>query len=675
MPIDAVVTTVTLALAVILATSRLLGMAFRAIGQPAVVGEIVGGVLLGPSCLGWVAPGASAALFPPAAMPVLATVSEWGIVFFMFLVGLEIDPAHLRGQGRLATLTAQAGILAPFAGGCLLALGLYGRHAPPGMPFGAFALFLGAAMAVTAFPVLARILIERDLLRTRVGALAIVCAAANDVSAWCLLAFVVAAATSSTIAGALHTVALTLGYLATMAFAVRPLLARLAPQLAREGGRLSQNVLALVFLLVLASGLATAAIGVHAVFGAFVLGAVLPKDVLFTRELVEKVEDFAVVLLLPVYFAFTGLRTQLGLVSAAGWVDVALVIGVATVGKAGGTLAAARLGGLGWREAVALGALMNTRGLVELVLLNIGLDLGVIAPPLFAILVVMAVVTTVMTTPLLALVFPRGRAHPELAPMAGGAGAVLVPVALPRSGPLLLDVAAALADRPESPIYVLHLARPPERGALGAAAPGADDPLAATLAHATARGLAPRPLQFVSSDPGDDIPGVARAKGAGLVVMGWHKPVWSRTVLGGTVHDVMRRADGDVAVLIDRGLAWPPRRVLVPFAGTAQDQAALRLAARLAARVDAGLTVLHVMKDDGTERSAASGDLPATAVVRTAKAAQGPVDAVIAEAASHDLVVLGVGDDWQLAPHAFGLRPERIVNETPASLLVVRGRS
>jgi nucleotide-binding universal stress UspA family protein len=460
-----------------------------------------------------------------------------------------------------------------------------------------------------------------------------------------------------------------------MMLAVRPLLRRLSAMVDRTG-RLSQNLVAIVFLLVLASAVATDAIGIHAIFGGFMMGAIMPKDALFTRELVDKLEDFAVVFLLPIYFAYTGLRTQIGLVDTpALWLELALVIGVATAGKFGGSALAARLTGLGWREACALGVLMNTRGLMELIILNIGFDLGVLSPALFAMMVLMAIVTTLATTPILAALYPAERFRAELAAAPAAASGVLAAVALPSSGPLLLDVAATLAEDGASPLYVLHLERPPERGTLGVGV-GAESTnnvaLAPTLEHASRRGLAVRPLQFVSRNPSDDIRDVARAKGAGLVVMGWHKPVWTRTVLGGTVKAVMREADADVAVFIDRGLAWPPRRVLVPFAGTGQDRAALRLATRIATRLGATLTMLGVVRPGGElPRVELPEPAPPVRVVESTS----PIDAVLAEAAAHDLTVLGVGEGWQLEPNLFGLRSERLAAECPSSLLVVRGHA
>jgi Kef-type K+ transport system membrane component KefB/nucleotide-binding universal stress UspA family protein len=673
MPAERLLTVVSVEIFVILAAARLVGVALRAVGQPQVVGEVVGGILLGPSLLGWLAPGLSAAVFPHEALPYLKVLSEYGIVFFMFLVGLELDPMLIRGRGRAAVVTSHTSILVPFTLGLLLATRLFELHAPPGVRFTSFALFMGAAMSVTAFPVLARILIERDLLKTRVGAVTIVCAAVDDVTAWCLLAVVVAVVSTKSAGAAASTLLGAATYLAAMLLVVRPLLRRLSAMVDRTG-RLSQNLVAAVFLLVLASAIATDAIGIHAVFGAFLMGAILPKDALFSRELVEKVEDFAVVFLLPVYFAYTGLRTQIGLLDTPGlWLQCALVIGVATLGKFGGSAVAAWATGLGWREACALGVLMNTRGLMELVILNIGFDLGVISPALFAMMVLMAIVTTLATTPVLAALYPPERFRAELVTAPAAARGVLAAVALPSSGPLLVDVAAALADDTESPLYVLHLARPPERGTLGVGlAGGASDgaALAPSLAHAHARGLAARPLHFLSRSPADDIRDVARAKGAGLIVMGWHKPVWSRTVLGGTVHAVMREAEADVVVLIDRGLAWPPRRVLVPFAGTVQDRAALRLAARITRRHDSGLTVLGVVRP-GAIRPRVELDVPLPEV-RFVESAR-PIDAVIEEAAAHDLTVLGVGEDWQLEPHVFGLRSERLAAECPSSLLVVRG--
>jgi Kef-type K+ transport system membrane component KefB/nucleotide-binding universal stress UspA family protein len=664
---------ITVEIFVILAVSRLLGVALRAVGQPQVMGEVIGGILLGPSLLGWIAPDVSAALFPPAALPYLKVLSEYGIVFFMFLIGLELDPALLRGRGHTAVFISHASIILPFLLGVLLANHLYTEHAPQGVRFLSFALFMGASMSITAFPVLARILVERDLLKTKVGAVTIVCAAVDDVTAWCLLAFVVAMVGTENLGQAARTLSLAGVYLVVMLVGVRPVLRRLSAMVDRTG-RLSQNLVAAVLLLVLGSSIATDTIGIHAIFGGFMMGAIMPKDALFTRELVDKLEDFAVVFLLPIYFAYTGLRTRIGLMdTSALWLECGLVIAVATLGKFGGSSIVARLTGLGWREACALGVLMNTRGLMELIILNIGYDLGVISPALFAMMVLMAVVTTVVTTPALAAIYPPERFRSELAAAPPAPRGVLTAVALPGSGPLLIDVSAALAETSESPLYVLHLERPPERGTLGvgaAATPSNNTALAPALEHARARGFAVRPLQFVSRSLAEDIRDVARAKGAGLIVMGWHKPVWTRAVLGGTVKAVLHEADADVAVFIDRGLAWPPRRVLVPFITTPHDGAVLRFARRIAARHGATLTVLAVVRPGTTLTRV---DLPPSLRAMRVIESASPIDAVVEEAAGHDLTVLGVGEGWEREPSVFGVRSERLVALCPSSLLVVSG--
>lgn len=399
-------------LLVILAATRLAGRAARALGQPHVVGEMAAGILLGPTLLGALAPGVSGRLFPAESLGMLAQLGQLGLLFFMFVVGLSIDPATLAGRGRTAVAVSHASIVVPFALGVAIAPSLHPTLAPAGVPFLPFALFVGAAMSVTAFPVLARILEERGLMRTRLGALAIACAAVDDVTAWCLLAVVVVAARAMGVQQGGPPVLVTalgaLAFVAAMFLVVRPALRRLAGR--RRLGNAGRETLAAATLLALAAALVTEALGVHALFGAFVAGAVMPRDERVVNALRRRMEDMVLVAFVPVFFAYSGLRTRVdGLRDEGAWLTALLILALAVLGKFGASAVAARLTGVRWREALALGALMNTRGLMELVILNVGLDIGVISPDLFSMMVLMALVTTAMTSPVLAALRADGR--------------------------------------------------------------------------------------------------------------------------------------------------------------------------------------------------------------------------------------------------------------------------
>jgi Kef-type K+ transport system membrane component KefB len=404
---------VLVALTAVLVVGRLLSLLFRHVGQPPVIGEVVAGILLGPSVLGQVWPEAAAFVLPPSVAPYLGVIAQLGVILYMFLVGVELNPGLLRAQARAAVVISHTSIVVPFLLGAALALVLYPRLSSSDVSFTSFALFLGVATSITAFPVLARILTDRRMQKSPLGSLALGCAAANDVTAWCLLAFVVGVARAE-VGGAFLVLLLTAAYLGFMVLVVGPVTARFLARF--DEARLTPGVIALVFAALLLSALATEAIGVHALFGAFLLGAVIPHDSALARALTRKLEDLVTVLLLPAFFASTGMRTQIGLVSGPEqWLVCGLIILVATAGKFGGTLVAARFTGLGWRDAAALGLLMNTRGLMELIALNIGLDMQVISPTLFAMMVLMALVTTVATTPLLRLLSRRA-GRPERSP-------------------------------------------------------------------------------------------------------------------------------------------------------------------------------------------------------------------------------------------------------------------
>jgi Kef-type K+ transport system membrane component KefB len=421
-----------LQLIAIIGLSRLIGRGARWLGQPLVIAEVVAGIVLGPSLLGQVAPGWMGALFPAESLPGLKLLSQVGLVLFMFLVGLDLDPKMLKGKGRASVAISHTSIVVPFAlGAGAGALWLYEKLSDPSVPFLSFVLFMGAAMSITAFPVLARILSERGLMQTRVGAVALTCAAVDDVTAWCLLAFVVSLVRASDLMDAVLTTVLALGYSGFMGVAVRPFLSRLGARVAKGRG-LTQNVVAVTLLLLLASAWVTEFIGIHALFGAFLFGAIIPKEHGLAEGLAKRVEDVAVVLLLPVFFAFSGLRTQIGLLDSAGaWTTCGAIILLACVGKFGGSTVAARMTGMRWREAGAIGVLMNTRGLMELIVLNLGLDLGVISPTLFTMMVLMALVTTVITTPLLKWIYPPAEQARE-----GGTSLESVGTGRPVSQPL-----------------------------------------------------------------------------------------------------------------------------------------------------------------------------------------------------------------------------------------------
>jgi Kef-type K+ transport system membrane component KefB len=395
---------------VIIVVAGLFGRLFRRLRQPPVMGEMLAGIVLGPSVLGFFFPDAMSFIFPQSSLETLRLLSQLGVVLFMFVVGMELDVRHVREKGSTAVMISHASIVVPFLLGSGLSLFLYLELAPPETSFTAFALFIGVAMSITAFPVLARILDDRGLTQTSLGSIALTCAAVDDVTAWCILALVIAIVNAAGVIVSLATVMFTLLFALAMLFFVRAWLDRLVketPSSTLHSRRLIAGMLAFV----LVCALITETIGIHALFGAFIAGVVMPSSIDFRGFLKDKLEGFSSAALLPLFFAFTGLRTQVGLLNDwQSWAWCGVIILVAIAGKLGGSMLMARWTGMSWSQSFAIGTLMNTRGLVELVVLNIGYDLGILSGRIFAMMVLMALVTTFMTGPLLALVRTEHRA-------------------------------------------------------------------------------------------------------------------------------------------------------------------------------------------------------------------------------------------------------------------------
>lgn len=689
-------------IAAILVVSRSLGVLMKRIGQPLVIAEVLAGIVLGPSLLGWLWPAAMTGLFPKTSLPSLALLAQVGLVLFMFLIGLELDPKLLRGKTRSSVVISHSSIVVPFLLGAALAVGIYDEYSATSVDFLSFWLFLGVAMSVTAFPVLARILSERNLISSRVGAIAIACAAVDDVTAWCLLSFVVAIARARGVEGALWTTALALVFITFMILVVRPFLGRVGARVGRADA-LSHTMVALVLFLLVVSASITEIIGIHALFGAFLFGAILPKEGQLAEKLAERLETVAVVLLLPLFFAYSGLRTQIGLVNTPrDWAVTGIIIAIATVGKFGGSTLAGRFTGLRWREASAIGILMNTRGLMELIVLNLGLDLGVLSPTVFTMMVIMALVTTVTTTPILKWVYPdsellRDREVTGLREVTGvrevtglreitdaaPAFRVLLCVAEGTSGRGMALIAGALAGwrRRSSELHALHLTRPSTRLSeelRRQASTEEPSPLGPLLEATRELELKVRPLSFVSNDVAADICRTAEAKHASLVLLGLHKPLLFEGHLGGIVSDVVRRSVSPVGVLIDRGLTQVSR-ILVAYAGGEEDAAALRVARDLGRAPGAQVTLLHVVEPNGEGKGRQQimqlfpePELDADSVRLQIVEHESPPDAVLEEAGNgYDLVVLGMSARWGAGRTSLGLRRERVLRGCPVSVLVV----
>jgi Kef-type K+ transport system membrane component KefB len=388
----------------ILFVARIFGYLFTKMKQPSVVGEIVAGIVLGPSVLAQFFPGVSAFLFAPESLGNINILSQIGLIFFMFVIGMELDIAEVKKKFNETILISHTGTFFPFLCGVVAAYFTYSHYAAHTTPFVPYALFIGISMSITAFPVLARIIQEKGLTKSHLGTLSLASAANGDVTAWCLLAAVIAIAQTGTFVGAVYTILFAALFLLFMFFVLRPFL-NIIGNIYHNKEVVNKTIVAFMFFILIASAYTTEIAGIHALFGAFLAGVVMPSHIQFRKILTEKVEDVALTIFLPLFFVSTGLKTRIGLISTPSeWLICLMFILVAIFGKVIGTAIPARFTGESWKNSWYMGALMNTRGLMELIILTIGYEMKILSPSIFAMLVLMTLVTTFMTGPLLAFI-------------------------------------------------------------------------------------------------------------------------------------------------------------------------------------------------------------------------------------------------------------------------------
>ncbi len=686
-----------LAIAAVILAARLAGSLLGKLGQPRVMGEVLAGILLGPTLLGAIAPSFKNYLFPADIVPLLAGASQIGLAFYLFLVGMELDPRMLRKRIGQAAFISNTSVAFPFGLGLLAAIPIYELLAPD-KKYLPFALFVGVSMSITAFPVLARILVERRMLKQPVGALAMASAAIDDVTAWGLLALATAVAGAGSGLHALVVVGLAGLFTAAMILIGRPLLSRVSAAY-DEAGQVPALWLGIIFVSVLLSAYVSQQIGIAAIFGAFVMGLIMPRHADLTGDVSRRLEDFVVTVLLPLFFVITGLRTNIGALNRPVlWLLTLGLIGIAIVGKWVGAMLAARYSGFSVRDAAVLGALMNTRGLTELIVLNIGFELGIVSTALFTMLVIMALVTTFMAGPALRLLDPRGelsespeeelRRATRAAPRTEAErveGSIIVAPQDERSLDALLALAEPLA-RSEPPRELI-LARliVPERIASGLAADDRDLQLA--TAELTRRrellvehGVRSRAVAFTSPDPGSDLVRLSSEQNVDLVLLNGRRPLIGEGVPRGDVGKVLEKAPCDVAVLVEREgvpLIDTEHPVVIPFGGADHDWAALELGAWIASARNAPLKLLGASQD-GSDGSRDASRLLASASLVVQQLAGIPAEPMLVEpgapllasAAEAGLLVIGLSERWR--DEGLGPVRSRIAKTAPAPTLFVR---
>jgi Kef-type K+ transport system membrane component KefB len=599
-----------LAIAAVILAARLFRLLVGVAGQPPVMGEVVAGILLGPTLLGAFFPGVFSYLFPPFVIPLLNGAADIGLAFYMFLVGLELDPRILKGRIGHAAAISNASIVLPLGLGILVALPLYHLLAPPAASFQGFALFMGVAMSITAFPVLARLLMERRMLTRRTGALALSAAAVDDITAWGLLAIASAITTHGSAVGTLPVLGYVFAFCAAMALLARPLLNRVS-RAYDEAGEVPSGWIAAIFVGVLLASFVSMKAGVAPIFGAFVMGLVMPRRADLSHDVTRRLEDFIATVLLPLFFVVTGLKTDVGLLNRWElWLIAGLLLLVAIAGKWLGAMLIARVVGYGWRESGVLGALMNTRGLTELIVLNVGLELGVISTSLFTMLVLMALVTTFMAAPAIRLLDPRGDlaapVEEELQSAVGERppeapepeGAILVAPLAERNVDELLAIAEplALGIRPREVLLVRPLAPPRVPTQLAASDRDVEEAqraLSRLRSSLSARGIPTRTLAFTSGRAGSDVVRLAREEDVDLLLVDGRRPLLGAGPPRGDVATILREAGCDVGVLMEREQLPPldaEHPVVVAYDGA--QETALDVARQLAEGTGAPLRIV-----------------------------------------------------------------------------------